>query len=215
MNRKSPYVILSVLYAVCVTAANLIFQKFLAFPIAGAHSAISAGLLIYPFTFLFMSIIAEIDGSKCADLTIKISFAAVLLVILIIYVADSIPAAPWSPVSNSEFHQVFGAIGWAFFSSLAASIVVHFMDVRIFLWLKKLSNDKYLWLRSLVSTAVSQLLDTIFVIIILCLTAIIEWQNYNQLLAGSVAYKLIFALVDVPLCYLGVWLVRRRIARVL
>jgi hypothetical protein len=73
--------------------------------------------------------------------------------------------------------------------------------------LKRLTTERYLWLRNNVSTIVSQLLDSVVFITI----AFYGVMPLVPLILGQWVVKVAIALLDTPLVYLLVYLVRRRL----
>jgi len=78
--------------------SNLIFQKFFywrPFDIEVFGSSlfeISVGILPYPITFLITDLISEIYGKKRANDIVVVGIFASMFSVLIIYVADLVPA---------------------------------------------------------------------------------------------------------------------------
>ena len=58
---------------------------------------------------------------------------------------------------------VFTLPGILIFASMTAYLIAQLIDIRIFHYIKRITNSKYLWLRNNCSTMVSQLIDTIIV----------------------------------------------------
>jgi hypothetical protein len=95
------------------------------------------------------------------------------------------------------------------FASLVAFAVSQLHDVWTFDFIKKKTGGKHLWLRNNVSTMVSQLIDsTIFMFV--AFYGISEKFTVPFIISLIIPYwffKIIFALLDTPLCYLLVrWL---------
>ena len=73
-----------------------------------------------------------------------------------------------------------------------------------------MTRGKHLWLRNNASTMTSQLADTIIVnSIFLGLGLNLPWDVVAKIIVATYVAKLLIALADTPLIYLGVWLVRR------
>jgi uncharacterized integral membrane protein (TIGR00697 family) len=88
---------------------------------------------------------------------------------------------------------------------MLAYLVAQLIDVRIFHYLKKITNGKKLWLRNNVSTMFSQLIDTIIVnSIFLYFGLNLSWDIILKIIIASYIFKIIIAAIDTPLVYLGV-----------
>ena len=93
---------------------------------------------------------------------------------------------------------------------MLAYLVAQLIDVKIFHYLKKLTNEKKLWLRNNLSTMFSQLIDTVIVnSIFLYLGLNLEWNIIVDIIIASYIVKIIIAAIDTPLVYIGVHYTRR------
>jgi hypothetical protein len=90
-------------------------------------------------------------------------------------------------------------------ASFIAYLLSQTHDVWAFHFWKKLFRGRHLWLRNNISTASSQLLDTVVFISV----AFLGIMPVGQLIAGQYVVKLGIALLDTPLVYLLVWLIRK------
>ena len=108
-----------------------------------------------------------------------------------------------------EFDHVFGSTVVAVGSSMAAYLIAQFLDVKLFHYWKAKTRGKKLWLRNNLSTIPSQFIDTLTVISLMCFLGQIEWALFSDLLFYGFFFKILVALIDTPLVYLGSWLIRR------
>lgn len=204
------YLILAALFMASLVACNLIFRKFFHWsPTDWLTFEQSVGLLPYPITFLVTDLISECFGRKKANLVVLSGLFASLLVLVIVTVGQSVPAASWSPVNDSEFDHVFGSTIVAVGSSMAAYLLAQFLDVRLFHFWKTKTGGKKLWLRNNLSTIPSQFADTFTVIFLMCSLGQIEWALFTHLMVFGFLFKILVAVLDTPLVYLGSWLIRR------
>lgn len=214
------YLILSGLFIASLVACNLIFQKFfywepLAFlgpDYAQYRFEISAGILPYPITFLITDLISEIYGKRRANQVVIAGLFAALFTLLIVLVADLVPATTWSPVDDKTFNGVFGLTGVAVGASMLAYIFAQFIDVRLFHFWKRLTKGKMLWLRNNFSTIGSQFIDTSTVLLLLCTAGVIDWDKFSALLLSGFLFKVIVALLDTPIFYCISYWARRKFA---
>jgi hypothetical protein len=210
------YMLLGALFITSLVVSNLIFQKFFYWypfdiKIFGANLfEISVGILPYPITFLITDLISEIYGKKRANDVVVVGIFASVFSLLIVLVADKVPATSWSYVQDDMFHTVFGNTIVAVFASMMAYLFAQFIDIHIYHFWKRLTKGKHLWIRNNFSTFSSQLVDTLTILLLLCSFGIIEWDKFNGLLAAGFLFKIMIALLDTPFLYLGVYLFRKR-----
>lgn len=210
------YLILGSLFITSLVVSNLIFQKFFYWHpfeinIFGEKLfELSVGILPYPITFLITDLISEIYGKKKANSIVTVGIFASIFSILIIYVANSVPAINGSPINDELFNTVFGSTVIAVFASMMSYLFAQYIDIQIYHFWKNLTKGKMLWLRNNFSTFFSQFIDTFTIILLLCLSNVLMWDQFLGLLISGFLFKVLIAIIDTPFLYLGVYLFRRR-----
>ncbi len=210
------YLILAALFIAALVACNLIFQKFFFWDVSlfgwSYTFQLSVGILPYPLTFLVTDILSEIYGKARATRVVTCGLFASLLVLGLILVADAVSATPWSPVDDDTFHRVFGPSWIGVTASMAAYLAAQYMDIRFFLFWRRLTRGRHLWLRNNASTMTSQVLDTAVVngLLISMGVAGMTWELFPTLFWNGVIFKWLVALADTPLFYAAVLILRRR-----
>ena len=210
------YLILGALFITSLVVSNLIFQKFFYWhpfdiQLFGVDLFIlSVGILPYPITFLITDLISEIYGKQKANQMVTVGIFASIFSIIIISVADSVPAIADSPVGDVLFSKVFGSTIIAVFASMITYLLAQFIDIRIYHFWKNLTNGKMLWLRNNFSTFFSQFVDTFTITFLLCLLEVLKWDQFTGLLISGFLFKILIALIDTPFLYLGVYLFRKK-----
>tara|TARA_B100000614_G_C14526703_1_gene484806 strand:+ start:255 stop:959 length:705 start_codon:yes stop_codon:yes gene_type:complete len=210
------YLLLAGLFISSLVVSNLIFQKFfywypLDFKIFGVTLfELSVGILPYPVTFLITDIVSEIYGKEKATNVVLAGIFASIFSILIILIADALPTLNESPIDSETFYMVFSKTPIAVFSSMLAYLFSQFIDIQIYHFWKKKTKGDYLWLRNNFSTFSSQIIDSFTVLFLLCFFEIIPWEIFYELFISSVIFKVFIALVDTPLLYFFVFLLRKK-----
>ncbi|MFT8364009.1 MAG: queuosine precursor transporter [Sporolactobacillus sp.] len=211
MNRTSsgetavPFklLILAIVFATCLLAANLVASKL--FSIDGF--SMTSGIIIYPLTFLMLDSITECWGKPVAQRIVWIGLFANLLFILLLQAAIHLPAAPfWK--NGTAFAAILGAMPRTVLASLCGYSLSQTLDIALFTGLKQRTNGRMLWLRSLLSTAVSQLADsTVFMFV--GFTGILPVSAILATIGTEYVLKFSYAVACVPLIYLVVHWIRR------
>ncbi|MFG6686697.1 queuosine precursor transporter [Mariniflexile sp. HNIBRBA6329] len=210
------YLLLGALFITSLVVSNLIFQKFFYWypfdvEVFGSKLfVVSVGILPYPITFLITDLISEIYGKKRANQVVVAGIFASLFSVLIVYVADLVPAISSSPIDNGMFSHVFGRTILAVGASMTAYLFAQFIDIQIFHFWKQLTKGKHLWLRNNFSTFLSQFVDTFSVVFLLCFFEVLPWSMFKGLLISGFLFKVFIAVCDTPLLYLGVFLFKKR-----
>ncbi|MFN2262488.1 MAG: queuosine precursor transporter [Psychroflexus sp.] len=210
LSAQQIYLTFTALFVASLVASNLIFQKFFHWDFFGIYTfEISVGILPYPLTFLITDAVSEIYGRKKANRMVTVGIFASVFSLLIILVADAVPATDWSPLDDSLFHKVFGATGIAVSASMLAYLLAQYIDIYIYHFWKKVTKGKYLWLRNNFSTFTSQFIDTFTVVFLLSVFGELKWDLFGGLLLSGFLFKALIALLDTPLLYLIVYFFRK------
>lgn len=169
---------------------------------------VSVGIFFIPVLFLVTDIIGEVYGRGEAKKFVSISVILLLFSLGMIALAIVLPPNPtWD--NQTAFAAVFGGSLRMTFASVVAFIISQFHDVWSFEFWKRKTRGKHLWLRNNASTIISQFLDTtIFMFIAFYrMSPKFDVPFIISLIIPYWLFKVGFALVDTPLCYLGVrWL---------
>ncbi|MBU2995168.1 queuosine precursor transporter [Cellulophaga baltica] len=211
------YLFLAALFITSLVVSNLIFQKFFYWKPFGDVTVfgaslfeVSVGILPYPITFLITDIISEIYGRKKANQVVTAGIFASFFSMGIILLANYMPAIKTSPIDNKTFNQVFALSPIAVFASMIAYLIAQYIDVAIYHFWKKVTNGKHLWLRNNFSTFLSQIMDTVVVVGLLCVFKVLPWDLFSGLVISGVIFKIIVAFIDTPFLYLFVYIFRKR-----
>lgn len=215
---EKAYSLFMVIFITMIVLTNIIGVKL--FEINSV--TLTTGIITYPLTFLITDIVCEVFGKKRASLMVVLGFFASILSLVFINLAVMLPGSEvW--INNSlgynsikdmqnAYESVFTLPGFLISASMLAYLVAQLIDVRIFHYLKKATNEKKLWLRNNLSTMFSQLIDTIIVnSIFLYFGLNLDWDIIIKIIIASYLFKIIIALLDTPLVYIGVHYTRKYI----
>lgn len=151
-----PFMLLGVLFNVCLIASNLLETKVIQ---VGGVTA-TAGLIVFPVSYIINDCIAEVWGFKKARLIIWSGFAMNFLVVAFAQLAIMLPAAPfWE--GEARFNFVFGMAPRIVMASLCAFLVGSFLNAYVMSRMKIASRGRHFSVRAMVSTLVGESADSI------------------------------------------------------
>jgi uncharacterized integral membrane protein (TIGR00697 family) len=174
------------------------------------HSTLSVGSIWFPITFLLTDVINEFYGSEGARTITFIGFWMAIFAFAVLLVARLIPAAPFSPISQGMFDNVFGNANRIFVASLVAYLVGQLVDISIFQFAKQMTQSRHIWLRSTGSTLVSQLIDTL-VVTYIAFYRKIPTAQLHRAATTSYAVKVLLAVGLTPVIYAMHSFIHRRL----
>jgi uncharacterized integral membrane protein (TIGR00697 family) len=186
-NQANPlgFAILVSLFSGSLVLAAILATKI----ITVAGLTVPAGVLAYALTFLCSDVIGEVWGKKRAREVVGAGF----------FTLHWPPAAFWQ--GQEAFAAVLSTTPRIILGSLTAYMISQFTDVWIFHICRHLTKGRHLWLRNNLSTALSQLIDTLLFISI----AFAGLMPLLPLIVGQWVIKLAIAVVDTGVVYLLVW----------
>ena len=194
------YVYLSAAFVAAMIAANVVSGKIVML----GGLVVPAGVLAYSITFAVTDVVCEIWGKERTQVIVRAGFAVQVLVWLLITLAIHLPAAPfWQ--QQAAYAGVLGATNRIIAASLIAYAISQTFDVWLFNRIKIATAGRHLWLRNNLGTIASQTVDTALFITI----AFGGSMEILPLIGGQLVVKWIIALLDTPVVYGGVWLLRR------
>tara|TARA_Y100000589_G_scaffold332068_1_gene388984 strand:+ start:2377 stop:3051 length:675 start_codon:yes stop_codon:yes gene_type:complete len=216
--REKLYLMLAGVFIVSLCLGNVIgITKFVVVPNPLVPDLIiPAGLLAYPFTFLATDLICELYGKERAQHVVWTGFLLNIFMLFLMWLGHVLPDASGVSGATSTFESVYAFMKPNVIASMVAYLIAQSIDVNLFHFWKKLTNGKHLWLRNLGSTLGSQIIDTICILTILYYTDnlgpdVTSLTILGSLMLKSYAFKFLFALIDTPLFYLGVFLLKDKV----
>ena len=170
---------------------------------------LSVGILPWPIVFVTTDLINEYFGKEGVKKLTFLTTGLILYTFLLLFDAMMIPASGVSAVTDAAFQQVFGQGMWIIVASVIAFVISQLLDAALFVFFKKKTGEKMIWLRSTGSTVISQFFDSFIVSgIAFWMTGKVSTKDYINMAATGYSFKLILAICLTPLIYLGHYVIK-------
>jgi uncharacterized integral membrane protein (TIGR00697 family) len=195
-----------------VTASKVVAVGIpVSLPLTGDLITVPAAVFAYAITFFASDCYTELYGRRAAQALVNVAFAMNFVLLGLVWLAVAAPTFEFSPVAQGPFAETLGASTGVVAGSLLAYVVSQNWDVLVFHRLKERTSGRWLWLRNIVSTASSQLVDTvIFIIVAFALFQGLSTDEVLGLIVGQYLFKLALVGLDTPVVYLVVGVIRSR-----
>lgn len=132
-----PFMVLGIVFCVCLVAANLLETKV----VQVGPISVTAGLIVFPISYIINDCIAEVWGFRKARLIIWMGFLMNFMVVAMGQIAVALPAAPfWE--GEEGFNFVFGMAPRIAVASLLAFLVGSFINAYVMSRMKVASHGK-------------------------------------------------------------------------
>ncbi|MGI6814413.1 queuosine precursor transporter [Bacteroides sp. KG123] len=187
-----PFMLLGILFNVCLIAANLLETKVI--QVCGI--TVTAGLLVFPISYIINDCIAEVWGFRKARLIIWSGFAMNFFVVMLGLLAVALPAAPfWE--GEAHFNFVFGMAPRIVIASLSAFLVGSFLNAYVMSRMKLASNGRNFSARAIWSTVVGETGDSL-IFFPVAFGGIIAWNELLMLMCIQIVLKSMYEVVILP-----------------
>ncbi len=225
------YTVLAAAFSVVLVLTNIVGVKLFELFVDGRPAwipgegplTLTSGIITYPLTFLITDLVSELWGRRRADLMVKLGFAMSFLMLFVIVLARGLPpSALWEnqalgvtgadapSMMQAAFELTFYYPGLLLFASMSAYLVAQLFDVRLYHFWWRVTGGRWMFVRNNGSTMISQLVDTIIVNGIFLRWGLgLGWAVVWEVIAAVYLCKVVLALGDTPLIYLGRALLRR------
>ncbi len=187
-----PFMLLGILFNVCLIAANLLETKV----IQVGSLTVTAGLLVFPISYIINDCIAEVWGFKKARLIIWSGFAMNFFVVALGLIAVAIPAAPfWEGEEHFDF--VFGMAPRIVVASLMAFLVGSFLNAYVMSKMKVASQGRNFSARAIWSTVVGETADSL-IFFPVAFGGIIAWKELLIMMGIQIVLKSMYEVMILP-----------------
>jgi uncharacterized integral membrane protein (TIGR00697 family) len=168
----------------------------------------SGAQLLFPITYIFGDVFTEVYGYAASRRAIWSGFFSSALLSILSAIIIALPPAPnWH--GQEAYEQVLGMTPRIFVASLIAYWAGEFANSFLMARLKVATRGRYLWMRTIGSTAVGQAVDTALVMTI-AFAGIYSFAQIGNLIVSGYLFKVAYEAAATPLTYLVVNTLKKR-----
>lgn len=150
------FMLLCIIFCTCLITANFLETKVIQF----GFVTFTAGMLVFPISYIINDCIAEVWGFRRTRLVIWLGFLLNFFAVWVGQIAVFIPAAPfWE--GEEAFNFVFGLAPRVAIASFLAFFVGSFMNAYVMSRMKLQSKGKHFSVRAIVSTLAGEGVDSL------------------------------------------------------
>mgnify|MGYP002566264778 FL=1 len=195
--------LMGIVFNVCLIAANLLETKVIQL----GSLTVTAGLLVFPISYIINDCIAEVWGFRKARLIIWSGFVMNFFVVTLGPIAVSLPAAPfWE--GEEHFNFVFGMAPRIVAASLMAFLVGSFLNAYVMSRMKIASRGRNFSVRAIWSTVVGETADSL-IFFPVAFGGVIAWRELVVMMGLQILLKSAYEVVILPVTIRVVKAVKR------
>jgi uncharacterized integral membrane protein (TIGR00697 family) len=170
--------------------------------------AFDAGTLLFPVSYIFGDILTEVYGYKRSRRVIWTGFVCLAVTAIIFWVVGVLPGeAQWQQYAgDTAFKVILGGIssGGIVLASLAGYWSGEFTNSYLLAKMKVLTRGRWLWTRTIGSTILGELVDTLVFVTIANLFHVFPWSLFLTLVITNYIFKVSIEVLMTPFTYIVV-----------
>ena len=203
----TPYVIVTVLFVMCYVVSNLMAVKVIGF---FGLFYFDAGTITFPLAYMLGDVLTEIWGYKTARKTIILAFLCNIFVVICTQIGVWLPSPDYlDPIANA-YDTVFNYVPRIILGSLTGFLLGELSNAWLMDKIKNKTKGRHLWVRTIGSSIVGYLFDTVPFVLIAFL-GVLTTRDLLLMIASQYIMKLaIEAIFGTPMAYAAIAYLRKR-----
>ena len=196
---------ITALFVTTLVVSNVIAGKLVAFTPA---VVLPAAVILFPLTYILGDVLTEVYGYQRCRRVIWIGFGCNAVAVAAIAIGGALPPAGfWD--GQDAYVRTLGAVPRIVAASFLAYLMGEFVNSFVLAKLKVATSGRLLWLRTVGSTVVGQLVDS-GVFITVAFVGVLPADQVLWLVMAQWLFKVAYEAIATPLTYAVVgWLKRR------
>ena len=207
-NGEMPFMVVTALFVTLYLVSNIMAVKVISF---FDIIYFDAGTITFPFAYMLGDILTEIWGYHKAKKVIWMTFLCNIIMMIFTQVAVWLPSPDYLEDTAIAYDNVFTYVPRIVIASLTGFLLGELSNSWLMDKIKKRTEGRFLWLRTIGSSIAAHLLDTVpFVLIAFIGT--MTTRDIIMMIATQYFMKLgIEVVFGTPLAYAGVGYIKRKI----
>ncbi len=203
-NREKRFMQLIVVTSLLVTlylTSNVMAVKIIS---VGGISIFDAGTITFPLTYMLGDVLTEIWGFKTAKKVIWLTFLCNAVFMAFTALGVILPSPDYMQQTADAYRTIFGYVPRIVAASLLGFLCGELANAWTMEAIKLKTNGRHLWMRTIGSSAVGHLIDTVLFVIVafagtspvLDLVTMIAIQYFAKLMIEAIgATPIVYAII--------------------
>ena len=174
----------------------------------GVPLAFDAGTLLFPISYIFGDILTEVYGYQRSRRVIWAGFFCLAFSSLVLWIVSLLPGeATWQQYAGqAAYLAILGGMssGGIVLASLLGYLCGEFSNSFTLAKMKIRTQGRWLWTRTISSTLVGQMVDTLVFVLVASLFGVFPWSLFATLILTNYLFKCGVEIIMTPFTYLAV-----------
>ena len=175
------------------------------FGVLGIRLAFDAGTILFPLSYIFGDILTEVYGYRRSRRVIWTGFFSLALAAFIFWIVGLLPGeTTWQGYAGDTAYQaILGGMssGGIVLASLTAYWLGEFSNSFVLAKMKILTNGRWLWSRTIGSTLIGELVDTVIFVVVASAFGVFPWSLFFTLTVSNYVFKVVMEVLMTPVTY--------------
>ena len=206
-DKSDSYTIIAVFFTVCYIISNIMAVK-----VVGIFGLFyfDAGTITFPLAYMLGDVLTEIWGYRTARKTIILAFLCNVFVVICTQIGVWLPSPDYLDVTSNAYNTIYSYVPRIVFASLTGFLLGELSNAWIMDKMKKLTNGKHLWFRTIGSSIVGYIFDTVPFVLIAFVGALTTRDILLMILSQYIIKIAIEALFGTPMAYALIAFLRKK-----
>ena len=206
-NKSDAYVIIAVFFTVCYIVSNIMAVK-----VIGVFGLFyfDAGTITFPLAYMLGDVLTEIWGYRTARKTIILAFLCNVFVVICTQIGVWLPSPDYLDVTSNAYNTIYSYVPRIVFASLTGFLLGELSNAWIMDKMKKFTKGKHLWFRTIGSSIVGYIFDTVPFVLIAFVGALTTRDILLMILSQYIIKIAIEALFGTPMAYALIAFLRKK-----
>lgn len=187
-------------YIIAVFCAVIVISNIAAVKLISVGPVVTdGGAFLFPLVYVMGDVMSEVYGFKAAKRAIFLGFAMAVLASLTFWLVQIAPATPeWG--NQAAYEAILGFVPRIVLASVCGFLVGQLLNSYVLVRIKRITAEKYLWVRLIGSTVIGEFADTI-VFCTIAFYGVITGAEFISYVVFGYVYKTLLEVVLLPLTY--------------
>lgn len=168
-----------------------------------------AGTIVFPFAYMLGDVLTEIWGYRTARKVIWLTFMCNIIMVVCTQIGVWLPSPDYLDETANAYNHIFSYVPRIVVASLTGFLLGELSNAWLMEKIKKITGNKRLWVRTIGSSAVAYLFDSLPFVLIAFL-GVVSTHDLLLMIAFQYGAKLIIeAIFGTPLAYAAVHTIRK------
>ena len=208
-DKMSPYVIVTVLFILCYVVSNIMAVKVIGF---FGLFYFDAGTITFPLAYMLGDVLTEIWGYRIARKTILLAFLCNIFVVVCTQIGVWLPSPDYLDPTANAYNTVFNYVPRIILGSLTGFLLGELTNSWFMDKIKAKTKGKHLWVRTIGSSIVGYIFDTIPFVLIAFLGVLTTRDLILMIISQYVMKLAIEAIFGTPMAYATIAYLRKNVS---